>query len=98
MLLSRAHAGLCHYGLCAVCISAFVPGCLITDNIISAYVCLHFMKRKNTNKNRLCALKLDRTNAYDKVEYDYLKTIMTKLGFAPAWISMVIGLVSSLNY
>jgi hypothetical protein len=64
---------------------AFVPGRLITDNIIAAYECLHFMKRNKAQKHRSRALKLDMMKAYDRVECDYLKAIMLKLGFVPAW-------------
>ena len=78
--------------------SAFVPGRLITDNIISAYECLHFMKQSKAKANSYCALKLDMMKAYDRLEWDYLEAIMGKLGFATAWIKTVMSMVRSVSF
>ena len=78
--------------------SAFVPGRMITDNIIVAYECLHFMKRNKAIKHQHVALKLDMMKAYDRVEWDYLKAILLKLGFSVKWVSLIMSMVSSVSF
>ncbi|KAK8629910.1 hypothetical protein V6N13_078727 [Hibiscus sabdariffa] len=62
--------------------SAFVKGRLIHDNIIIAYEAFHAIKRRTRSKDSAMAIKIDLEKAYDKVDWDVLRIVMEKMGFA----------------
>ena len=69
--------------------STFIPGRLITDNILAAYETLHTMHSKMYGKTGFMVVKIDMSKAYDQVELSFLKAVMKKLGFERQWINLI---------
>lgn len=73
--------------------SAFIPGHLITDNVFVAYEINHYLKRKTRGKEGHMALKLDLSKAFDHVEWQFLESILLKLGIHASFVSTIMTCV-----
>ena len=78
--------------------SAFVLRRSILDNAMVAIEVLHFMKAKTRGEDKYVALKLDISKAYDRMDWNYLRAVMNKMGFHNRWIHWMSMCVESVNY
>jgi hypothetical protein len=78
--------------------SAFVPGRLITDNVLVAYESIQAINNKRAGHNGNCVVKLGMHKAYDRVELVFLENMMRRLGFDERWVSIMMACVRSVRY
>jgi hypothetical protein len=78
--------------------SAFVPGRLITDNVLVAFETLHTMATRLAGKDGYMALKLDMSKAYDRMEWNFLEVMLCRLGFAERWINLLMPCIRTVSY
>ncbi|KAL0429071.1 UNVERIFIED_CONTAM: LINE-1 retrotransposable element O protein [Sesamum radiatum] len=78
--------------------SAFVPGRLITDNVLLAFEINHFLNTRTKGGKHFMNLKLDISKAYDRVEWPFLQRVLGKLGFPSSFIELIMLCVSSVKY
>jgi hypothetical protein len=69
--------------------SAFIPGRMITDNILVAYETLHSMHTGIWGKVGFMGLNLDLSKACDKIEWIFLEAVMRRLWFSTRWIRFI---------
>jgi hypothetical protein len=62
--------------------SAFIPGRLISDNILAAYETLHSMQTRHWGQTGYVAVKLDMSKAYDRIDWCFLDEVIRIMGLA----------------
>lgn len=56
------------------------------------------MKTKTRGEDRYVVLKLDISKTYDRMDWDYLRAVLDKMGFHSRWIHWMSMYVESVDY
>ena len=63
--------------------NAFIKGRNITDNILLAHEIIDVVRKKRGKRDSYGVLKIDVSKAYDRVNWNFLKAILTVMRFDP---------------
>ena len=77
--------------------SAFVAGRQISDNVLIAQEMFHSLRTDPGGRNKRMAIKTDMSKAYDRLEWDFISVVMSKMGFSVMWIEWIMRCVTSVN-
>ncbi|KAL0342713.1 UNVERIFIED_CONTAM: hypothetical protein Scaly_1933900 [Sesamum calycinum] len=78
--------------------SAFIPGRLITNNVLLAFEVNHFLKISSWAKKGFVVLKLDMSKAYDRIQWSIFRHVLLRLGFESDIVNLIMLLVTSISY
>ncbi|GJU71911.1 reverse transcriptase, partial [Tanacetum coccineum] len=69
--------------------SAFIPGRQIQDSIVVANEAFHYIRNKKHGEQSVMALEVDLNKAFDRVEWDFLFVVLSKMGFGDVWCDWI---------
>lgn len=78
--------------------SAFVPQRAISDNVLITHETLHYLKTSEAKKKCFMAVKTDMSKAYDRLEWDFIKAAMERMGFHSQWIQWIMQCIITVSY
>lgn len=61
--------------------SAFVAGRAILDYVLINHETIHFLKTSGAKKHVSMAVKTDMSKAYDRLEWPFIKEVLSRMGF-----------------
>lgn len=78
--------------------SSFVPGRLISDNILIAQEMFHGLMTNKLCQDKFMAIKTDMSKAYDSIEWTFIQALLSQMEFHQHWIKLMMECISSVQY
>ena len=71
---------------------------LISDNILIAQEMFHGLRSNKACQEKYMAIKTYMSKAYDRVEWEFIRALLQKLGFDLHWIKLMMECISMVQY
>ena len=78
--------------------NAFMRGRNISNNILIVHEIFDYLGKKKGRKHCFGALKVDMSKAYDRVDWKWLKVILTTMNFNASWVNWIMECVTTVGY
>lgn len=77
---------------------AFVQGRKAIDNVVIAQELIASFKRKKKSKRGWMMIKIDLEKAYDKLNWDFIRSTLQAFNFPRDWIDLMMDCISSVSH